>query len=371
MTAPIAAEDLEPAVAPLGEARGLPGTAYTHPAVLAWDLEHLFARSWVCVGRSQDVRAPGDQRAVAAGPESVLLVRGEDGRLRAFANVCRHRGHELLGVGEAVAAARGVMCPYHGWVYDLDGNRRGDGSDCALAAVRADEWHGWRFVNVSGDAAPLREHIGDLDALVAPYNPARLRAAAECEYVVGANWKLVHENYHECYHCAQIHPQLCAISPPTSSANVEPHGAWAGGFMALADGVETMSRDGRSPAGPLPDLTGPARRRVGYFGVLPNLLVATHPDYVLTHRLEPLAAGLTRIHCQWLFASDVVARDAFDPAGVVEFWDETNRQDWAAIESVQRGVSSRHFSPGRLTVREDAVHDFVRDIAHRYLAVDP
>src|SRR5690606_7816568 len=120
-------------------------------------------------------------------------------------------------------------------------------------------------------------------------------------YELVANWKLVVENYHECYHCPQIHPQLCRVSPPNSGQNFAGAGAWIGGPMALMAGVETMSLDGQSGAAPLPGLTPEPRVHVYYYGVGANLLVSLHPDYVLTHRLEPLAPDRTRIECQWLF----------------------------------------------------------------------
>jgi glycine betaine catabolism A len=180
------------------------------------------------------------------------------------------------------------------------------------------------------------------------------------KYEVAANWKVLTENYHECYHCPSIHPELCRVTPPDSGVNYALPGAWVGGSMDLADGADTMSLDGRSDA---PALPGADPRRVHYLGLLPNLLLSLHPDYVMTHRLEPLAPDRTRIECAWYFADAGV-----DPAYAVEFWDRTNRQDWAACESVQRGLSSPHFRPGPLSPREDAVHQLVTAVAGAYLA---
>ena len=167
------------------------------------------------------------------------------------------------------------------------------------------------------------------------------------------------ENYHECYHCPLIHPELCRVSPPASGANWDLPGAWVGGEMELRDHAETMSLDGRSRGRRLPDVDP---RSVRYLGLYPNLLVSAHPDYVMTHRLTPVGPGRTRVACQWLFPPGVT-----DPSYAVDFWDVTNREDWAACESVQRGVSNPHFRPGPLAAQEDAVYQWVTLLARIYL----
>jgi Rieske 2Fe-2S family protein len=140
-----------------------------------------------------------------------------------------------------------------------------------------------------------------------------------------------------------------------------------GGNMELVPRAVTMSLDGHSDGVPLPRLTPAQRREVNYFGVFPNLLLSLHPDYVLTHRLEPLAPARTRIECEWLFPPEALEKPGFDPAYAVEFWDVTNRQDWNAVESVQRGIESRGYRPGTLTSQEDAVYQFVSRVARAYL----
>jgi Rieske 2Fe-2S family protein len=136
--------------------------------------------------------------------------------------------------------------------------------------------------------------------------------------------------------------------------------------MELREDAETMSLDGRSGGAPI---AGAPQREVRYLGLLPNLLLSLHPDYVMTHQLEPLAPDRTRITCSWYFPADAVARAGFDPAYAVDFWDLTNRQDWAACESVQRGLASPHFVPGPLAPNEDAVYRFVSRIARGYAGV--
>jgi phenylpropionate dioxygenase-like ring-hydroxylating dioxygenase large terminal subunit len=361
---------------PFGESRMLPRAAYLDPAVFAWEQRHIFGDGWACAGRGDQVPGPGDQRAEAVGAGSVLLARGEDGVLRAFANTCRHRGHELLRCGSA-RQQKVIICPYHSWTYSLNGSLRAAAGfkgqpgfvpgEWGLAELPAGEWHGLVFVNGSGRAGPLGHGLGTLADLVAPYEPERLAVAARHDYEVAANWKILTENYHECYHCPTIHPELCRISPPKSGMNLAAPGIWVGGWMDLRDGMATMSLDGASHAPPLRGLDAEGLRRVLYAGIFPNLLLSLHPDYVMAHRLVPLAADRTRIECTWAFAPESLARPGFDPGYAVEFWDLTNRQDWGACESVQRGLASTHATPGPLSPEEGAVYSFVTMVARGYL----
>ncbi|MGH3167405.1 MAG: aromatic ring-hydroxylating oxygenase subunit alpha, partial [Trebonia sp.] len=315
-----------------GKSKMLPPAAYTDPAVFEWERRHIFGGGWVCAGRAAQVPAPGDQLAADNG---ILLVRGEDGTARAFANTCRHRGHELLP-GGASAHARAIVCPYHSWTYALDGElraARGLGAEDGwpLTSLPATEWHGLIFVDMSGGAA------GDLPLavlrpLISSHEPERTVVAATHTYDAAANWKILTENYHECYHCPVIHPELCRVSPPRSGENYAMSGAWIGGWMSLRSGAETMSLDGRSGGVPLRGLSGPGRRTVIYVGIFPNVLLSLHPDYVMTHVLRPVAVDRTLIECSWAFAPEAVSRPDFDPAYAAGFWDLTNRQDWAACE---------------------------------------
>jgi Rieske 2Fe-2S family protein len=230
------------------------------------------------------------------------------------------------------------------------------------------ELHGWSFVRANADGVDFEEQFGNLGDHLAPYEPERLVVAARHSYEVRANWKLVHENYQECYHCSEIHPALCKVTPPDSGYSIDIQGMYVAGPMDLRDGVETMSLDGRSGGEPLRALSGNQLREVGYFGVWPNLLISPHPDYVLTHRLEALDVDRTFIEWAWLFPPETVERPGFDPAYAVEFWDITNREDWHACESLQRGVTSRGHRPGPLSVAWEAgTYMFVGMLARGYL----
>ena len=366
--APLDEAGLAAALRPFGASQLLPREAYTSAAVLAWERRQLFAGGWTCVGRHAELSTGAvSQRAITVGDVGVLLTFA-DAAVRAFANVCRHRGHELLPDG-GTATRGAIVCPYHGWAYRLDGSlatatamRPVPGFDpdaYGLVEVPVANWHGWLLVNATGTAPPLPAYLGGLDALIAPYRPAALRPGARHEYEVAANWKVIAENYHECYHCPSIHPELCQVSPPNSGENWRLPGAWVGGAMDLREHAETMSLSGRCDG---VFIDGAPRGTVRYVALMPNLLISAHPDYVMTHRLEPLAPDRTRITCDWYFPDGV-----HDPGYAVEFWDITNREDWAACESVQRGVSSPHFRPGPLAPGEDAVHQWITLIASAYL----
>ncbi|HEY1622812.1 MAG TPA: aromatic ring-hydroxylating dioxygenase subunit alpha [Streptosporangiaceae bacterium] len=363
--APVDASELAEALLPFGESRMLPRAAYTEEAVFDWERRHFFSE-FMCLGLSAELPSPGDQRAEPAGEGSVLLVRGDDGVLHAFANTCRHRGHELLPCG-GQATQKSIICPYHAWTYGLDGTLRGaagyrhlDKSQWGLTELPVTEWHGLIFTGT------LPAELAALGDLVAAYEPERLVIADRHTYDAASNWKILTENYHECYHCPSIHPELCRVSPPKSGENYAATGAWIGGWMDLRDGMATMSLDGTSHGVPLRGLSGPELRTVSYVNIFPNILWSLHPDYVMTHRVVPLSAGRTRIECTWAFSPEAVAKPGFDPAYAVEFWDLTNRQDWAACESVQRGLSSPHAKPGPLSPAEDAVYSFVTTVARRY-----
>lgn len=376
-TSPIDPALLAPVLAPtLGESRTLPATAYLSEEVLGWERAHFFEDGWVCVGRVEDLSRPGDQRAYAVGAEGILVVRDGEGTLRGFSNSCRHRGHELLESGTA-RNQRAIKCPYHAWVYGLDGSLAGaprfgdvvgfDRSDYPLIEANVAEWRGWLFVNAAGTAPALGDCVGNLDELMAPWEPERLIVAASHSYTIRSNWKTITENYHECYHCPQIHPALCAVTPPDSGENYAHDGLWVGGSMVLKDFAQTMSLTGASHGVRIRGLDDRQAREVYYFGLFPNLLISMHPDYVMTHRIEPVAPWESRVECQWLFPPEAVALPGFSADYARDFWDVTNREDWLACESVYRGLSSAGFRQGPFAWSEDEVHSFMALVAQGYL----
>ncbi len=375
--APLPVGEVQECLRPFGQSRMLPRAAYTDADVLAWERRHLFDGGWVCAGRSSVVAAPGAQAAVRLGERGVLFTRDNAGALHAFENICRHRGHELLACGST--AQRGtIVCPYHAWSYGLEGGLRharatteianARREELSLIPVRSAEWGGWIFVNLSGTGTPLEAHLGNLPSLFAHWPLASLVVGASHDYELKANWKVAIENYHECYHCPSIHPALCKVSP-ADSGDLYPMdaGGYTGGTMVLADHAATMSFDGTSPLAPFSALTAQQQREVHYVALFPGLLISLHPDFVMTHTLVPLTPATTHVVCQWLFAPEAVAQPGFDPSFAVDFWDKTNREDWGAVESVQRGLASERFIPGILSSDEESVYHFVHKVASAYL----
>jgi glycine betaine catabolism A len=367
------AADLARTLAPLAAARTLPAAVYVSDELYRLEQAEFFARDWVCVARAAELAGSGDYLVREFGAASIILVRGGDDVIRGFHNVCRHRGSRLLDTAAGSGLAR-VLCPYHSWSYNLDGTlqnapRMGDDfcrAEFSLRAVRTELYQGFVFACLAAAGPPLTEHFAGLPDL-RRYRLAQLACGRRVEYEVAANWKLICENYSECYHCAHAHPQLNRLSDviARSERPSESGACFSGGPMKLRDGIETLSMSGRSRVPVIPGLSHDDSRYVQYYLIYPNLMLSPHPDYVLTHTVWPLAPGRTRVVCEWLFTADAVASKDFEPADIVELWDLTNRQDWALCERAQLGARSPAHLPGPYQSTEDCVHAFDRWYAGR------
>ena len=346
----------------------LPRDAYVSDVVWAEERERIFAHQWVVVGRVDDVVAPGDYLRADVAGEQVLVVRGDDHALNAFYNVCRHRGAELVDIA---APARGqlgpvIRCPYHHWTYGLDGVLRrrpflpaGDGDDdIALHPVAVDEWGGFLFVHLSPAAAtPLATQLGPVIDRVRRYPLAELRRGLTFTYDVAANWKVLAENYNECYHCGPVHPELCELVPAfrRGGAGLE----WEAG-IPHRDGAWTLTTTGTSARAPFPGLDEAERTRHKGELVYPNLLLSLAAEHVAASTLRPHGPARTTVVCDLLFHPDEIASGSFDPSDAAQMWDLVNRQDWAICESVQRGMSSRVWRGGWFAPMEDESADSTR-----------
>jgi len=372
---PVSAAEVAQVRKPVDRARLLPPRVFHDPDIHAWEQEAWFARSWLCVGREDDAPAPGSYFLARVAGESVVILRGRDGELRAFHNVCRHRGSTILV--EPRGSLVRIQCPYHAWTYDLDGTLRRakhtealfdfDPRENGLVPVRLERWAGFVFLDLAGEAPALRESLVDLPDVLSRFPLAGLRRAKRIEYEVSANWKVIAENYSECYHCPGVHPQLNRLTPYDQGRNLHSNGPWAGGWMQLVDDSETMSVDGHTHGRPpLQGLPVEDQRRIHYFVVWPNLLLSIHPDYLMTHQVWPVDAEHSHVICEWHFEPATMAAPDFDPSDAVEFWDLTNRQDWRVCELQQEGTRSRAYTAGRYSVMEDMVHAFDVMVADRY-----
>ena len=372
----LTSEEIERVRRPYRAASLLPGRAYHDERFFTFERREWFRRDWIIVGRTAQVAAPGSYFVADIDGELLLIVRGRDDVLRAFYNVCQHRGTAV--VEEPCGTAVRFQCPYHAWIYDLDGRlvrakHTEDLADFAvedfgLRPVRLDEWQGFLFVSLAERGPALSDQLGDLVDHFARFDVARMEVAASRTYEVDANWKLIAENYSECYHCPGLHPQLNHLTPYDLGADFEPHGEWQGGYMELVETAETMALGGghRNGRPTLAGCTIDDERRVTYYLVWPNIFLSIHPDYLLVHTLTPTAVDHTRVTCDWLFEPATMARPDFDPTDVVEFWDLTNRQDWHVCELQHRGTASQSWIAGRFSNDEPSVHAFDLMVVDRY-----
>jgi Rieske 2Fe-2S family protein len=229
-------------------------------------------------------------------------------------------------------------------------------ADWPLRSAATATWEGFVFVNLATEPEPFAEAFAPMIGRLSRWGAGRLRRGAQIVYDVAANWKLIVQNYSECYHCPLIHPELSALSPWQSGRNDLMSGPFLGGYMDL--NYTSMTVDGGSKRSPLRGLPPEDVGRVYYYALFPNLLLSLHPDYVMAHTLWPQSIGHTRVVCEWYFDPDVMAQPAFDPSDAVQFWDTTNRQDWHVCELSQHGVASRAYTPGPYAQAEGLLWQF-------------
>jgi Rieske 2Fe-2S family protein len=361
----------------------LPSSWYTSAQVFALEKERIFCREWLCVARAEELAEPGAFRVLEVLGESILLVRNREGQLRAFYNVCRHRGSRLCREPPAAGAAAvlggglsggRITCPYHRWTYDLDGRLIGapyltgepgfDKSLFSLYPVGLECWGGFVFVHLTpARAAPLAAQLGAIPERVARYPLSELRIGHTIRYEVAANWKVICENYNECYHCAGVHPELCAVVPAfreRGGANLD----WARG-IPHRPGAYTFTSSGTTSRRAFPGLNEDEQVRHKGELVYPNLFLSLACDHAAVFVLQPRSATRTDIACHFLFEPFEIAKPGFDPRDATDFWDLVNRQDWAICESVQQGISARVHERGYYAPMEDFNLDIRRYVLER------
>lgn len=341
----------------LSLASTLPADWYFEERALELEYERVFERSWQFAGSGHALREPGSFRVSRAGREPLLLVRGDEGELRALSNVCRHRaGCVKRGAGQV----RALQCSYHGWVYDLDGRLRSapefDGvknfENVRLPEFRLEEWQGLLFVNISGEAPPLAEFFAEVDQAL---NGRDLRGFANPhrkDWEIACNWKVYVDNYLEGYHIPIVHPQLFRELD----------------YRAYRTETFRFSSIQHAP------IRRPEKLRISspddqalYFWIYPNLMLNIYPDNFSTNLIVPQGAGRTVTEFEWFFP---VEQPSHDLERIVSFSDEIQLEDVQVCEEVQRNLRSRTYSRGRFSVRrENGVHHFHRLLAAS-IAVD-
>ncbi|MEY2518690.1 MAG: glycine betaine catabolism [Verrucomicrobiota bacterium] len=341
------------------DAKTLPQRYFISPEIFAEEEEKIFSAQWVLVGHQSQIAKAGDYFVREVAGESVIVVHDQKDTLHAFYNVCRHRWTRLCEEQSGHSAA--IQCPYHAWTYGLDGRLIGaphmdevpefDKTQYALHGVNLAVWEGFIFVNLDDNPNSLEEWFAPLAGKFSHWNLAKLRSAKRVEYNVRANWKLIFENYSECYHCPGVHPMLSKVSPYDSAENDLTEGPFLGGFMKINKG-RSLTISGNACALPVGDVKRADQERVFYYSIFPNMLLSLYPDYVMVHQLWPQSPERTLIVCDWFFHPEASERDDFNPADAIEFWDITNKQDWHVCELGQQGIASRAYEPGPYSSRE-------------------
>jgi choline monooxygenase len=380
----IFAELGEHALLPFEAARMLPSAAYTSPAVLAEEHRRIFAREWSCVGRSVDLPHRGDyltaeiptaDPAQLGGHRSIVVVRGDDGAIRAFDNVCVHRGSELLA---GCGTESRITCPYHAWVYRLDGQLIGapymsrtvdgdgnpfDPSDHRLTAIRMEEWEGFLFVNQHPDAPELSSRLVGLSEIVGRYEMAGYVPVHRQVDVWNTNWKLLFENFMDAYHVFKVHKNTFAKNgdntlKTTMHAGTDDFAYHLVGHDAdAASGVAHRSNT---------SLEGDWRHTIVLGAAFPTHVMQLQPDWLWYLQLSPLGVDRVRIRWDVSVAPEVLA-DQADAAlytkRLVELLNLVNAEDQPVVEGVYRGVQRGGLQRGPLSYLERNVYDFDRYIA--------
>ena len=340
----------------------LPGSAYTDPAFFAREVERIVEARWMCAVRLEDLAEVGRYRTVQIGRESVVVVRAGEG-VRAFLNVCPHRGSRVC-TGESGQVKRTLRCAYHAWSFDLEGHlvaapnlkKMPDVDRVAqgLSPVAVREWLGYAWVCLAPEPPSFEDSVVDGatervggPAALGGYDVEALALGRRITYDVAANWKLIIENFMECYHCATIHPELTAVLPEftrgVAAQAAVGHGALFG------ERIEGFTVDGSAGFDALPGVDEEHDRRYYAATVRPTVFLNLVPDHVIVHRMFPLAVDRTVVECDWLYAPDVIASGASIDHSV-ELFHRVNLQDFEACEMTQPGMSSRRYARGGVLV---------------------
>lgn len=345
----------------------LPGRYFVDPDIYAQEQMRIFSRMWICVGRADAIPETGQYFLADVGPENVIVIRGRDGMVRGFLNVCQHRGARLCTerCGQVSGA---IQCRYHAWSYGLDGrligapnlmhDERLNRDSFGLIQVGLEIWEGLVWVNLSDAPEPIAaqleppiiKRLGSLERF-ARYRLGELKVGHSITYEIQANWKLIVENFMECYHCAPVHPELVRLLPAFRQG-ISYQGR-PGEGTTFADDVEGFTLSGKRARSRLPGLLPEDDRLYIAWVLWPNVFVNLLPDHVILHTLQPLAPNRSRVVCDWLFDAAEVAKPDFDPSDTVAVFDITNRQDWEVCELTQLGMGSRAYADGGIYVENE------------------
>ena len=356
--------------------KGFPGKYLYDPDHYERELEVFYYNMWVAVGRTDEVPNPRDYKTFTVGRQNVMVVRDLKGELGAFHNTCRHRGSILCTEETGSFQGGSIVCPYHAWTYSLDGGLIAtphqlesadfDMTDYSLYNVAVDTWAGFLFLNLAGDKAPpLSSVLGNMPSRFENYHMENLRLGKRIVLDVKANWKLLFENFAECFHCPTVHPEYCSIVVSDSDG-----GQWGIKEDEFGNAIEeigsrylsgaaTMTMDGTSEIPPFRGLTEEERDIIYTGGVIrPNLFLNIHPDYINSHIMFPTGPESVRMVYDWLFEAESMELPDFNLDKYVEMWDITNRQDARNCQWQQSGIRSNRFESSIFVPQEFGPHNF-------------
>jgi phenylpropionate dioxygenase-like ring-hydroxylating dioxygenase large terminal subunit len=369
--------DFERVLRPPSRAESLPVWCYTSQDFLDRELARVFRSAWASFGRADRLAAPGDYAALEIAGVPLLLLRDKSGELRAFANSCRHRGTKLI---EGRGHCRTVTCPFHGWVYGLDGAlvhapamERAEGferSDYGLLPLRLEERDGFGFVNLDGAAPALDDWLGEFPRFHAPWRLGEMASARRREFEVACNWKLFLEVFNEYYHLKVVHPRSIGGIYHEPDEPEELDGQFITQFGSHDDSSGLLEAD-RAMAFPMiAGLEGRNRSGTRYSWVFPNLTFAASSEAIWVYDVTPLAPDRTRVGMTCAFPRATGERDDFAgrSAAYFERLDVAIAEDIAVLERQQAGLDSPLARPGRFSHLEPNVARFERWLAERCLA---
>ncbi len=376
---PLDVEDLEASTAALADAITLPPAFYTSHAFYRFEIDAIFNREWICVGRQEQVPNPGDYFTVTLMDDPIVVLRGEDGQIRALSNVCRHRGAVLVeGAG---TCAKSITCAYHSWTYDLEGRLRGapemmgtpgfDRRAVRLPSLRLEIWRGFIFVNFDADAAPLGPRLAEVDDLLGNYRLDQLVALPPASYDQPWNWKIMIENAMECYHCSHLHRGY-HDSAPTKNLILPPP-------LSHVDGVLVMRARTTHPDAafnptehvlfPVIDtLAEEDRNHFTWVNILPSLIISAKHDHVRYLLMLPTGPQSMQLQVAWCFPESTVELPRFpELLGMAKLaWAALLAQDTMVDIRVQTGMRSRFAPRGRYSFYEEHLLLFNRWLSKRY-----
>ena len=353
----------------------LPQKYYIEKNIFSLETDKIFYKKWLCCGRSEELNNCGDYKIVRVGNESIIIARDNNNSLQAFYNICRHRGTQLCSTTKGSFTNK-IKCPYHGWSYNLQGNLRGapnmdkvtefNRNDYSLHTISIIDWEGFIFINLSENS---KNFISENKSILLFFNDwelNKLKIIKNKKYLIDCNWKLIIQNYSECYHCPIIHPELAKVTPYTGGKNNFIKGKFLGGYMEL--NADSVTHDGKYSGPIIGKLKKENLQRVYYYSFFPNLLISLHPDYVMIHIINPINCSRSQVDCYWLFSKEVIENKKYNPNSAIKFWDKINKEDWKVCEQSQIGIKSRKYKPGPYSAQESllaAYDEYYLDIINQ------